>query len=228
MKTIFIAMSERLLCETLCATCVNLGFKVIGSSTDGRDSLKLIEDRDPDIVIIDTELRTVNGFEVLQQLREKHYYVSPILYFKKHDPTLLRKAISLKANRFLFADDDVNELARCLHEAGSVQQFKNKRVANNQSDSESETKEDLLNSLTPAQLKILALVGTHRTMPEIAKELYISPHTVNNHIANIRKKLDLQGRGVLLKYALEIKHRLVEVDGKIMISKNYYNYSAMR
>jgi len=63
-------------------------------------------------------------------------------------------------------------------------------------------------------------------MPEIAEELFISPHTVNNHVANIRRKLDLQGRGVVLKYALAIKHRLVEVDGKVSIA-NYLNSYAV-
>jgi DNA-binding CsgD family transcriptional regulator len=49
-------------------------------------------------------------------------------------------------------------------------------------------------SLTATELRIAELVGQGRTSPQIAAELYLSPRTVQNHISNILRKLDLHSR----------------------------------
>ena len=228
MKTIVVAKTGRLLCDAIGSTCQSLGFKVIGSCTDGKEALDLIKAKDPDIAIIDVNLPTVNGLDIIKQLNKEHFYISHILYLSSTDPNLLRRVRDLKVNQILFPDNGISELAKCLLKAGSINQFKNKRIEEFIKDSQDSNKEDLLYSLTPAQLRILALVGTHKTMPEIARELFISPHTVNNHIANIRRKLELNGRGVLLRYALKIKHRLVEIDGRVEVDRNTIDYHIMQ
>ncbi|MFK8103152.1 MAG: LuxR C-terminal-related transcriptional regulator [Saprospiraceae bacterium] len=225
MRTIFIAKTERLLCDALCSCCTSLGLKVIGSSTDGRESLDLIQQLQPDFAIVEGGLPSINGFEIIEQLKRDQVNTQTILYLQNHNPDFLRKALSLNVNSLLFAEDGLEKLSQCFDEKNYVSPFVNHRRENRVKELTFDTKQDLLNSLTPAQLKILALVGTHKTMPEIAEKLFISPHTVNNHIANIRRKLDLRGRGVVLKYALAIKHKLVEIDGKVLVSHNSYDYS---
>ena len=220
MKTIFIAKTERFLCEILCSCCTSLGLNVIGKSTDGREALDFIENHQPDFAIIEADLPSINGFEIIKNLRKNNYPIQFILYLHNNNPDHLRKALSLKIDSMLFAEDSINDLANCFIESSGFNQFSAKRIENCLKEIKPIYKTDPLMTLTPSQLKILALVSTHRTMPEIARKLYISPHTVNNHIANIRKKLNLKGRGKLLKYALDIKHRLIEVDGRIIVN-NY-------
>ena len=224
MKTIFIAKTGRLLCDILSSCCRSLGLSVIGSSTDGLETLDQLEKKSPDFAIIDAELPSINGFELIQQLNNRHKSIRTILYLQSRNPIHLRKALSVNANALLFAEDRINELFQCFVEGSIINRFASKRVEKCLNGLALDGKKDLLNSLTPTQLRVLSLVSAYKTMPEIAKKLFISPHTVNNHIANIRRKLDLQGRGVVLKYALGIKHRLVEVNGKVMISDGYNNY----
>ena len=49
-------------------------------------------------------------------------------------------------------------------------------------------------SLTATELRIAEQVGQSRTSPQIAAELYLSPRTVQTHISNILRKLDLHSR----------------------------------
>lgn len=226
MKTVFIAKSERLLCDALSYSCTALGLKVIGSCTDGGEALDMIIQHNPDFIFVDAGLSTLSGFELVRELRKNNIQAHFIFYVKEHDPALLREAIALRVDSLLFAEDDMDELERCFaticaasNSTQGAGRIVNKPFRKTQ-------REELLRSLTPAQLRILAMVSTHKTMPEIAKELYISPHTVNNHIANIRRKLDLEGRGTLLKFALAIKHRLIERDGQVRISNNNLGLSA--
>ena len=215
MKTIFVAKSERLLCDVISSCCEALGLKVIGTSTDGKESLQMIKLKQPDYAIIETGLPSVTGLEIIQNLKKTGQRLSTILYLKNHNPNALRQALSLNVDSLLFPEDGINELAKCFSHLvidNNTQPLINGFNTN--------SKRDILSTLTPAQLRVLSLIGTYKTMPQIAEKLKISPHTVNNHVANIRKKLEIKGRGVVLKYALAIKHRLMEVNGKITISKH--------
>lgn len=224
MKTIFIAKTGRLLCDILSSCCISLGLQVIGTSTDGLEALDQLEKKSPDFAIIDAGLPSINGFELIQQLKHRHKSIRTILYLQNRNPNHLRKALSVNANALLFAEDRINELRQCFVEGSIINRFASKRVEKCLDGLAPDQKKDNLNLLTPTQLRVLSLVSAYKTMPQIAKLLFISPHTVNNHIANIRRKLDLHGRGVVLKYALEIKHRLIEVNGKVMVSDDHSQY----
>lgn len=67
------------------------------------------------------------------------------------------------------------------------------------------------NGVTSTELRVLWYMSEHMSTKQIATNLFISPNTVNNHLANIRKKLNLNGRGVLLRYALSIKDKLLSL-----------------
>jgi DNA-binding CsgD family transcriptional regulator len=55
---------------------------------------------------------------------------------------------------------------------------------------------------------VLSLVATNKTSRQIAKELFISPHTVDTHRANICSKLQLRGSHKLLEFALTHRSEL--------------------
>jgi two-component system response regulator NreC len=57
--------------------------------------------------------------------------------------------------------------------------------------------------LSERELEVLRLVALGNTNGEIAKQLYISPRTVETHRASVQRKLGLNGRPELVRYALE-------------------------
>ncbi len=65
-----------------------------------------------------------------------------------------------------------------------------------------------LETLTPAEWRILRFVAGNKTSKEIASDLSISYKTVENHRANIAEKLHLHGNNALLRFALEKKSLL--------------------
>ncbi len=225
-NTIFIAKKQRLIVEAFCQYCTSLGLEVIGSSTNGEDALHRIERDNPTYAIIEASPTIWSGLERIKQLKqEKLIQTHTILYLQSDHSLHLNQALALRVNSILFAEDGIDKLTNILlKNKMPYSLYQKNQMGNPIAEAQPYGDQDLLTTLTPAQLKILSLVGTHKTMPEIAQKLFISPHTVNNHVANIRRKLDLQGRGVVLKYALAIKHRLVEVDGKVILN-TYPKYS---
>ena len=61
--------------------------------------------------------------------------------------------------------------------------------------------------LTKRQVEILGLVTQGKTSREIADELFIGLHTVDTHRKNMIRILGLQGKGELMRYALEKKYK---------------------
>ncbi|MFK8101612.1 MAG: LuxR C-terminal-related transcriptional regulator [Saprospiraceae bacterium] len=220
MKKIFVAKAERLLCDAISSCCESLGLYVIGTSTNGEETLEMVKLKKPDYLIVETQLPSLSGLKVIEALKESELRVNTVLYLKNHNPNALRQALSLNVDSLLFPEDGVNELAKCFGLQKDGQRVIRDTQEPMMSNFKMKAKQDILNALTPAQLRILSLIGTYKTMPQIAEKLRISPHTVNNHVANIRKKLDIRGRGVVLKYALAIKHRLLEVNGELMVSNH--------
>jgi DNA-binding CsgD family transcriptional regulator len=62
-----------------------------------------------------------------------------------------------------------------------------------------------LNSLTPTERRIIRMIAEGKTSKDIAENLNVSFHTVNNHRAHICEKLHLEGPNRLLQFALEHK-----------------------
>lgn len=56
--------------------------------------------------------------------------------------------------------------------------------------------------LTPREVEVLALIATGMTNAEIAQHLFISPHTVKNHVTNIYKKLKVEDRTQIALWAI--------------------------
>ena len=59
-------------------------------------------------------------------------------------------------------------------------------------------------ALTAAELRLLPLMSTHRSAPEIAAELYLSPHTIKSQLRSIYRKLDASTRNQAVTRAREL------------------------
>ena len=59
-------------------------------------------------------------------------------------------------------------------------------------------------SLTAAELRVLPLLSTHLSVPEIAAEMYLSPHTIRSQCKSIYRKLDASSRSQAVARAREL------------------------
>jgi DNA-binding CsgD family transcriptional regulator len=56
-------------------------------------------------------------------------------------------------------------------------------------------------------------IACHKSIKEIAEIFRLSPNTINNRQADLRKKLKLKGKGRLLEYAISVKRHLLLLNG---------------
>ncbi|MDZ7898745.1 MAG: response regulator transcription factor [Arcicella sp.] len=162
----------------------------------------------PDILIIGAELSGMNNLKVLENLN-----ISPstkiILYSRNTDLEKTLTAIKKGVMGYLNLDTDLDELITCVKAVINGSKYLCHITRNDLFllDNQQPVKPIRNSKLSDQENKVLSLVAEGKTNDEIADMLNIAPNTVNNHRANIRKKLDLKGgKSILLQYAISQKN----------------------
>src|SRR6185312_925310 len=84
--------------------------KIVATTTDPENGIKLIEDYRPDIVFLDISMPKMNGFELLEKLQYKDF---KLIFTTAHEEYAL-KAIKNRAYDYLLKPIDIDELKQCI------------------------------------------------------------------------------------------------------------------
>jgi len=180
-------------------------FSVIAEATNGEEALASITTDQPDIAILDYNMPKANGFAVLAEISKLKLNVIPVMLTMHNDEAMFAKAFELGVRGYVLKDSASVDIVNCLHAvsqgqiytSAAVTTFLYKRASRGQQAPEG------LESLTPAERKILRMIAEYKTSREIADELCVSVRTVENHRSNISSKLGVAGSHALIKFALQ-------------------------
>ena len=183
-------------------------FELVGEEADGEAALKFIQEKKPDIAVLDLKLPGLTGLEIAQKLQAARSSTRVIILTMHNEEELLNRALDNGVMGFVLKENAVEEIVNAISAVAEGEHFFSPTVSGHlvrrRNRAESLAKEKPgLDDLTKAELRVLKLIATKKTSKEIAAELFISPRTVEAHRANICTKLDLHGSHSLLQFALE-------------------------
>ena len=169
------------------------GIEVVGEAGCAGDGLRLAEELEPDLVVLEVQMgRGAGGLEVCRRLKE--FKAAPrVLAYTGADPKeCLVQAVLAGADGYFHKGVSHAKLAEAMRHtcAGGriwvvdVETEENPRI-------EKELKEA---GLTPKELEVLAFVMKRYTNAEIAQELFVSLPTVKSHLTSIMRKLGVRKR----------------------------------
>ena len=194
--------------EAIKSALIQEGFEVSATASCLADTSNLLHKFTPDILILGSELSGMNNLKVLENLS-----ISPstkiILYSRTTDLEKTLIAIKRGVMGYLNLDTDLDELITCVKAIINGSKYLCHITRNDLFllDNQQPVKPIRNNKLSEQENKVLSLVAEGKTNDEIADMLNIASNTVNNHRANIRKKLDLKGgKSILLQYAISQKN----------------------
>jgi DNA-binding NarL/FixJ family response regulator len=182
------------------------GIDVVAEAADGEAALARIRELRPDVAILDLNMPKANGFEVAKQLQDEGSAVAVVLLTAHKDESLLNKALDLGFKGFVLKDAAVAEIVDCIRAVHVGQHYISPQLStfllnrNRRSAALAESKPGL-ESLTPAERRVLQMIAEQQSTRQIADALCVSVRTVEHHRSNICAKLDLHGVNALTRFA---------------------------
>jgi DNA-binding NarL/FixJ family response regulator len=188
--------------EVLRKICADdLKLEVVGEVGDGAQAVGVVAEAAPDLVLLDLHLPSLDGFGVVEAIREKAPHLK-ILVLSSHcdEYTVFR---SERARVQGFVDKNTNSVAMLKAAIHAVAEgkiwFSEAFMKAKSTRLQDPLSFDKL--LTERERAVLTLVGLPLTDAEISKELSISEETVEKHRFNILRKFGLQTTTELVRYA---------------------------
>lgn len=209
--SVVIAKQNRLLGDCLKEMLLLQGFRVVGHTTNGRQALRLLRIHRPHLALLGVELPEMDGIKIINEVRKENLPTRCIIYAHRFNSEFLANHVNRNIPGLILSESSFEELLNCLELVANGERYITPHIENflNRSFHNKANEEELLFSLTEREREVMQLIGEGLTMRGIAEALHISPATVNNHRANISKKLNLSGRNSLLQYATIMKNSRV-------------------
>lgn len=180
--------------------------EIIGEADNGRDAVKLILDKKPDIAIMDIGMPEMNGVEATRQIIKESADVKIIALSMHYDMQFVQGMIKAGAKGYLLKDCAGAELITAIKAVSQDNTYICQEITNSLIDdfSKAQSVEYVGDEsvLTNRENEILQLLTEGKTTKQIAQDLFISVKTVEAHRTNIMHKLDIRNLPELTKYAI--------------------------
>ena len=183
-------------------------FKIIGEASNGEEALRKLAVLKPQIIILDIDMPRLNGLETIRAMRELPFPVKVIILTMYHEEDMFNAAMDLGAKAYVLKDNAPKDIVAALERAERGEIFLSASLLDagqRRSDRVCELllSKPQIDALTPAERRILKLVGEDFSTKQIADRLKLSVRTVDKHRQHICDKLNLHGSHSLLKFAFD-------------------------
>ena len=181
-------------------------FEILARCTTGEDTLRAVRQHRPDILVFDIHIHLENGLSVLKELTNSKLPTRCVIFTAALKDDEILEAIRLGISGMVLKDMPPKLLIECIRKVRAGKKWFER-------DSSARAMEKLAERertarlayevLSSRQMQILRMVAAGLHNKDIGKKLFISEGTVQVHLHNIYKKLDLKSRLTLALYARE-------------------------
>jgi DNA-binding NarL/FixJ family response regulator len=176
-------------------------FRVIEQVDNGRLLIQQTEKFHPEIVVVDVNMPVLDGIEAARKIRSSFPDIKVIILTMKSDRQVMNAALEIGVYGYILKDNAIEDVIKCIEAVHRGEMYISPALTGLLVHQHNKHKQTL-EKLTPSERKIFEQIGKCKTSKEIAEAIHVSIKTVENHRANICKKLELKGKNSLLKFAL--------------------------
>lgn len=180
------------------------GIDVIAAASDGREAVELVAEHDPDVLLVDLRMPTMDGVEATRRVRADHPRTEVVVLTTYSDDESVLSALRAGARGFLTKDADAESIGRALEAAAAGQSIVDADVQRRLIDGTAKRVEVSVSGLTPREIEVLRLIAEGLSNTEIARHLVVSEATVKTHINHLFAKANLRDRAQAVAYAYRL------------------------
>lgn len=190
-------------------------FSVLFDASNGKDLIRQLNPKNiPDIILLDIRMPEFDGYETAEWLKSNYPQIAILALSTMDDETAIIKMIQKGAKGYILKNADTDELKKAIHAVLEHGYYYNDHVTKTIMQSiggivNGNSEVAALLHLSEREIEFLKLVCTEMSYAEIAKQMFLSPRTIDGYREALFVKFNLKSRVGLVIYA--IKHGLVEV-----------------
>jgi DNA-binding NarL/FixJ family response regulator len=182
------------------------GISIVAESGDGHETLTLVQQHDPDVVIMDISMPNLNGFDATARI-VREYARTKVLILSMHTgEDYVLQALRAGATGYLLKDAATAELQLALAAVRKGETYLSptisKEVLARHRRQALDPRAETTKALTPRMREIVQLIAEGRSTKEIAFLLNLSVKTVETHRMHLMARLDLHDVAGVVRYAV--------------------------
>ena len=186
------------------------GIEVVGVAVDGADALRQVEEHDPDVVLMDLSMPTMDGVEATRQLTARGARSRVVVLTTYADDEWVFGALRAGARGFLTKDAGADEIRTAVLSVAagdaqldpSVQRRLLEALASGAPSGVAPAPAASIDDgLTARELEVLTEIARGLSNGQIARQLFVSEATVKTHVNHLLAKTGCRDRAALVAYA---------------------------
>lgn len=172
--------------------------ELVGEATNGEDAIKLAEELQPDVVLMDIHMEGINGIETTRQIVQTTPHIGVLMITMHDDDHIIFGAMRAGARGYLLKGASHEEVQRAIRAVGHGEAIFSAPIATRMitffNTMHTDAAPQAFPELTDREQEILDLIAQGYSNPEIAQALTISSKTVRNHVSNVFSKMQVADR----------------------------------
>lgn len=187
-------------------------FEIIDEATDGEEALEKLKNHQPDIIMMDISLPGMSGIQTTQVVSRLYKNVRTLMLSMHNNEDYIMRSVEAGAYGYILKDSSSDEMIKALQTIHSGEKYFSSPVANiilngymsqlKKTDKNSRLRRS---KLSKKEKEILQFLVDGMSSREIAEKLQLSVRTVDNHRANMMRRLQVKNAAELVKMAVEEK-----------------------
>ncbi|WP_079479219.1 response regulator [Halobacillus salinus] len=170
--------------------------EIVGEAENGEEALKIVEDLQPDVVLMDLMMPVMDGVEATRKLKEEYPEVKVVVLTSFSDQDHVIPALQAGAIGYQLKDVEPDLLVDTIRKTAEGEKYLHPKATDlllSEMTGAQKTTTPLY-TLTKREKEVLEQITLGKSNKEISSHLFITEKTVKTHVSNVLSKLDVHDR----------------------------------
>src|SRR5256884_9246804 len=177
----------------------------VGVANNVLDAKQLVDDRKPDLAVLDLRLKGGDALDFIKTLRVEHHEIKVLVLSQYDELIFAERALRAGASGYIMKENATDEVLRAVRKVLAGELYFSERVAAAVVQRTLCEKPDSsrvgVERLSDREMQVFQLLGASYSAREIAEQFHLSRKTVETHCEKIKHKLSLQTAAELKRFA---------------------------
>ena len=185
------------------------GMQIVAEASDGQEAVRQAQAQNPDVVVMDIGMPTLNGMDAARELVKCCPKIKPILLTQHDEDQYVSEALDAGVKGYVLKSQVASDLLLAIQQVLKGQVYLSPGISGAVMMAYRTKAERPADPLTARERQVLQLIAEGKSTKDVASLLGVSVKTAESHRSRLMQKLDIHETASLVRYA--VKRGLIQV-----------------